>query len=164
MNIVLVEPEIPPNTGNIARTCAATGTVLHLVEPLGFSTSDRYLKRAGMDYWKFVEIRYYDGIEDFFEKNKDGNFYFASTKAPKSYDEVEYKDSDYLIFGKETKGLDEDLLRQNYEKCIRIPMADEARSLNLSNAAAIILYEALRQNDFKTLKKEGILRNEQQDS
>jgi len=161
MNIVLVEPEIPPNTGNIARTCAATGTMLHLVKPLGFSTEDRYLKRAGMDYWKFVNVKYYDGIEEFFDKNKAGNFYFASTKAPRSYAEVQYRPDDYLIFGKETKGLDETLLRENYEKCIRIPMAGETRSLNLSNAAAIILYEALRQNDFKTLKKEGKLIDEQ---
>jgi tRNA (cytidine/uridine-2'-O-)-methyltransferase len=161
MNIVLVEPEIPPNTGNIARTCAATGTVLHLIKPLGFSTADRYLKRAGMDYWKITEVRYYENLADFFFKNKGGNFYFASTKAPRSYDEVRYYDGDYFILGKETKGLDEGLLRANYDKCIRIPMAHEARSLNLSNAAAVILYEALRQNGFKTLKKEGKLSNEQ---
>jgi len=161
MNIVLVEPEIPPNTGNIARTCAATGTMLHLVKPLGFSTADRYLKRAGMDYWKFVTVKYYDSIEDFFDKNKDGNFYFASTKALRSYAEVQYLPNDYLIFGKETKGLDEVLLRENYDKCIRIPMAGEARSLNLSNAAAVILYEALRQNDFQALKKEGKLKDDQ---
>ena len=116
MNIVLVEPEIPPNTGNIARTCAATDTMLHLVKPLGFSTADRYLKRAGMDYWKFVTVKYYDCIEEFFDKNKGGNFYFASTKALRSYAEVQYMPNDYLIFGKETKGLDEALLRENYDK------------------------------------------------
>lgn len=160
MNIVLVEPEIPPNTGNIARTCAATGTALHLVKPLGFSTEDRYLKRAGMDYWKFVDVRYYDNLEDFYNKNENGNFYYASTKSPKSYDEVIYDKDDYIIFGKETKGLDEDLLRENYSRCIRIPMIDEARSLNLSNAAAVILFEALRQNEFKTLKKEGKLKDD----
>jgi len=160
MNIVLVEPEIPQNTGNIARTCAATGAVLHLVRPLGFSTADRYLKRAGMDYWKLVDVRYYDDLDDFFNKNANGNFFFASTKAPRSYSEAEFSDNDFFIFGKETKGLDESLLRDNYDKCIRIPMISEARSLNLSNAAAIILYEALRQNEYKTLKKKGKLTND----
>ncbi len=160
MNIVLVEPEIPQNTGNIARTCAATDTVLHLVRPLGFSTSDKYLKRAGMDYWNLVDVRYYDNLEDFFKKNVGGNFYYASTKSIKTYADIEYKNNDYVLFGKETKGLDEKLLRENYEKCIRIPMFKEARSLNLSNAAAIILYEALRQNEFKFLKKEGKLTDE----
>jgi tRNA (cytidine/uridine-2'-O-)-methyltransferase len=160
INIVLVEPEIPPNTGNIARTCAATGSTLHLVKPLGFSTEDRYLRRAGMDYWKFTDVIYYENLGEFFKKNSSGNFYFASTKAPRSYDEIEYKHGDYLIFGKETKGLDESLLKDNYDKCIRIPMIDEARSLNLSNAAAVILYEALRQNGFKTLIKEGKLSSE----
>jgi len=160
MNIVLVEPEIPQNTGNIARTCAATDTVLHLVRPLGFSTSDKYLKRAGMDYWKLVDVRYYDNLEDFFKKNIGGNFYYASTKSIKTYADIEYKNNDYVLFGKETKGLDEKLLRENYQKCIRIPMFKEARSLNLSNAAAIILYEALRQNEFKFLKKEGKLTDE----
>ena len=160
MNIVLVEPEIPQNTGNIARTCAATGAVLHLVRPLGFSTADRYLKRAGMDYWKLVDVRYYDDLNDFFNKNKDGNFYYASTKSKHSYDEVFYKKDDYLLFGKETKGLDEQLLKDNYDRCIRVPMVSESRSLNLSNAVAIILYEALRQNNFEALKKEGKLTNE----
>lgn len=164
MNIVLVEPEIPPNTGNIARTCAATGTGLHLVRPLGFSTADRYLKRAGMDYWKFVDVIYYDSLDDFFEKNKTGRFHFATTKAPRAYTEAEYKPDDFIIFGKETKGLDEGLLKSNYDKCIRIPMISEARSLNLSNSAAVILYEALRQNGFKSLLTEGKLSNEQQNS
>ena len=164
MNIVLVEPEIPQNTGNIARTCAATDTVLHLVRPLGFSTADRYLKRAGMDYWKLVDVRYYDNLDDFFNKNLLGNFYFASTKSEKSYSDIEYTMNDYIIFGKETKGLEEDLLRKNYERCIRIPMFKDARSLNLSNAVAIILYEALRQNEFKFLKKEGELTSEKQNN
>lgn len=161
MNIVLVEPEIPQNTGNIARTCAATGSVLHLVRPLGFSTADRYLKRAGMDYWKLVKVRYYDNLDDFFEKNKGGNFYFASTKSKKSYADFQYCNDDYLMFGKETKGLDEKLLKENYDKCIRIPMISGSRSLNLSNAVAVILYEALRQNDFESLKMEGKLTDEQ---
>lgn len=160
MNIVLVEPEIPQNTGNIARTCGATDTVLHLVRPLGFSTTDRYLKRAGMDYWKLVDVRYYDNLEDFFNKNKDGNFYYASTKSEKTYSDINYTMNDYFVFGKETKGLDEKLLRDNYDRCVRIPMYDDARSLNLSNAVAIILYEGLRQNDFKFLKKEGLLKYE----
>lgn len=164
MNIVLVEPEIPQNTGNIARTCAATGTALHLVRPLGFSTSDRYLKRAGMDYWKSVDVRYYDNLGDFFRQNSGGNFYYASTKAPRSYDEVDYLENDYLVFGKETKGLDEELLSKNYDKCIRIPMINSTRSLNLSNAAAVILYETLRQNNFYNLKKEGKLTNDTQNS
>lgn len=157
MNIVLVEPEIPQNTGNIARTCAATDTVLHLVRPLGFSTSDRYLKRAGMDYWKLVDVRYYDDLDDFFKKNPDGNYYFASTKSEKTYSDISFTDNDFVLFGKETKGLDESLLKENYDSCIRIPMFNEARSLNLSNAVAIILYEALRQNEFTFLKKEGKL-------
>ena len=160
MNIVLVEPEIPQNTGNIARTCAATDTVLHLVRPLGFSTSDRYLKRAGMDYWKLVDVRYYDNLDDFCNRNSLGNFYYASTKSEKSYSDIVYTMNDYIIFGKETKGLEENLLRNNYERCIRIPMFAEARSLNLSNAVAIILYESLRQNEFKFLKKEGKLTHE----
>lgn len=160
MNIVLVEPEIPQNTGNIARTCAATGTSLHLVRPLGFSTSDRYLKRAGMDYWKSVDVRYYENLDDFFRLNSGVNFYFATTKAPRSYDEVAFSENDFLVFGKETKGLDEVLLSKNYDRCIRIPMTGSTRSLNLSNAAAVILYEALRQNNFFSLKKEGELTND----
>jgi len=161
MNIVLVEPEIPQNTGNIARTCAATGTVLHLVRPLGFSTADRYLKRAGMDYWKLVDVRYYDNLDDFFIKNDGCNFYFASTKSKKTYDSIKFSENDFLLFGKETKGLDEKLLKANYDKCIRVPMISESRSLNLSNAVAVILYEALRQNNFNSLKMEGKLTDEQ---
>ncbi len=158
INIVLVEPEIPQNTGNIARTCAATGAVLHLVGPLGFSIEDRYLKRAGLDYWHLLEIHYYDSLEEFFLKNK-GTFFFSSTKAKNSYHEVAYTDNCYILFGKETKGLPEDLLKANYEKCIRIPMLDDIRSLNLSNSVAIVVYEALRQNGFKHMKLEGQLHN-----
>ncbi len=159
MNVVLVNPEIPQNTGNIARTCAATKTKLHLVKPLGFSTDDRYLKRAGLDYWSDVEILYYENIEEFFEKNNGGNFHYASTKASKSYESVKYMENDFLIFGKETKGLDEGLLRENYGKCVRIPMAEDSRSLNLSNSVAVILYEALRQQGFSSLKRRGELKN-----
>lgn len=157
LNIVLVEPEIPQNTGNIARTCAATGSRLHLVRPLGFQIDDKKLKRAGLDYWHMLDIVFYDDINDFFEKNKGGRFFFSTTKALHNHDEVEYKDGDYLVFGKETKGLDEALLKENPDTCIRIPMIDGARSLNLSNSVAIVLYEALRQNKFLALKKQGEL-------
>ncbi len=156
-NIVLVEPEIPQNTGNIARTCAATGSRLHLVRPLGFEIDDTKLKRAGLDYWHMLDITFYDGIDDFFEKNKGGRFFFSTTKALNNHDEVEYRDGDYLVFGKETKGLDESLLKDNPDTCIRIPMAEGARSLNLSNSVAIVVYEALRQNKFLALQKQGEL-------
>ena len=156
-NIVLVEPEIPQNTGNIARTCAATGSRLHLVRPLGFEIDDKKLKRAGLDYWHLLDITFYDDINDFFEKNKDGNFYFASTKSLYRHSDVNFKDNDYILFGKETKGLDEALLKKNKEKCIRIPMQGEARSLNLSNSVAIVIYEALRQNDYFDLETKGSL-------
>jgi len=160
MNIVLVEPEIPQNTGNIARTCAATNTKLHLIRPLGFSTNDKYLKRAGLDYWKYVDITYYDDIEEFFSINKkNSNMYFASTKSEKIYTEVSYDENSFILFGKETKGLDEKLLKDNYQNCIRIPMFDTIRSLNLANSVNIILYEALRQNNFKNLKYKGELTN-----
>ncbi|MFO7611190.1 MAG: tRNA (cytidine(34)-2'-O)-methyltransferase [Clostridia bacterium] len=155
MNVVLIEPEIPQNTGNIARTCAASTSVLHLVGPMGFSTDDRYLKRAGLDYWSQVDVRYYDSFDEVRAANPSSVFYFATTKAGKSYDEVEYGDDDFIVFGKETKGLDEMLLKSNADRCIRIPMAEKARSLNLSNSVAVIIYEALRQNCFKALKKEG---------
>lgn len=155
MNVVLVEPEIPPNTGNIARTCAGLGAVLHLVRPLGFSTSDRYLKRAGLDYWKYVDVRYYDSIEDLFQKNENSNFYFCTTKADKSYIDFQYCESDFFVFGKETKGLDEKLIKDNYDKCIRIPMNGNIRSLNLANSVAVILYEAARQIGFKDLVIKG---------
>lgn len=157
MNIVLVEPEIPQNTGNISRTCAATGCHLHLIKPLGFSLADKYLKRAGLDYWSLMTYTVYENFEDFLEKNPGANCYFASTKAAHSYCEVQYKPDDYLVFGRETKGLPEELLRNNYDRCIRIPMRQEARSLNLSNSVAIVLYEALRQLDFPGLMEEGKL-------
>ncbi len=156
INIVLVEPEIPQNTGNIARTCAATGARLHLVRPLGFEIDDKKLKRAGLDYWHMLDITFYDDLEDFFSKNK-GTFYYCTTKGRHRYDEPKYKDGDYLVFGKETKGLDETLLKANPDTCIRIPMTEWARSLNLSNSVAIIVYEALKQNDFFSLKSEGEL-------
>jgi len=157
LNVVLVEPEIPQNTGNIARTCAAVGARLHLVKPLGFSVEDKYLKRAGLDYWSLLDITYYENINDFFNKNPNGNFYYATTKAVNVYSEVTYPEDCFLVFGKETAGLPEELLKENKERCIRIPMVDEARSLNLSNSVAIVVYEALRQNEFKMLKKQGSL-------
>ena len=155
VNIVLVEPEIPQNTGNIVRTCAATGTRLHIVKPMGFEVDDKKLKRAGLDYWHFLNITYYENLDDFFEKNKGGRFFYLSSKAPASYTEAQFNDGDFLLFGKETKGLPEKLLMDNPERCIRIPMISSARCLNLSNAVAIVLYEALRQNDFKSLTKES---------
>ena len=156
-NIVLVEPEIPQNTGNIARTCAATGSKLHIIKPMGFEIDDKKLKRAGLDYWHLLGVRYYEGIEDFFDKNPDANCYYSTTKAPNTYSDVKYSDGDYIFFGKETKGLPEELLYKNEKKCIRIPMINEARSLNLSNAVAIVVYEALRQNSFFELKNKGEL-------
>ena len=156
IQIVLVEPEIPQNTGNIARTCAATGARLHLVGPLGFKIDDAKLKRAGLDYWYLLDITYYDNLNDFFAKNK-GEFYFASTKAKHIYSDVTYPDGAYLFFGKETKGLPEALLAENYDRAIRIPMIDEARSLNLSNSVAIVVYEALRQQGFPNMLTEGHL-------
>lgn len=144
-NIVLVEPEIPQNTGNIVRTCAATGCRLHLVRPLGFEVSDKYLKRAGLDYWHFVDITYYDSVDELFEKNPNGKFYFFSTKAAKAHSDVQYREGDFLVFGKETKGLPEPLLAAHYNDAVRIPMIGEIRSLNLSNSVAIAVYEAWRQ-------------------
>jgi len=155
LNVVLVEPEIPQNTGNIARTCAATGTKLHLVRPLGFSVEDRYLKRAGLDYWDKLEIYYYDSFQEVMDKYPQHDFYFATTKAPRVYTDVSYSNDCFIVFGKETAGLPEDLLLSHLENCIRIPMRDEIRSLNLSNSVAIVLYEALRQNNFQGLKQEG---------
>lgn len=156
-NIVMVEPEIPQNTGNVARTCAVTGARLHLVGPMGFEIDDKKLKRAGLDYWHTLDISMYESIDEFFEKNKGGNFYFASTKSLNRYCDVDFKDGDYILFGKETKGLDEELLKNNKDKCIRIPMGNNQRSLNLSNSVAIIVYEALRQNDFFDLETQGTL-------
>ena len=159
LNIVMVEPEIPQNTGNVARTCAATGARLHLVGPMGFTPDDKKLKRAGLDYWYLLDITYYDSLEDFFKKNPDGNFFYFSTKAQHRHTDVKYPDNTYLVFGKETAGLPEKLLFENSDKCVRIPMIDEARSLNLSNAVAIGVYEALRQWDFPKLLESGELRN-----
>ena len=159
LNIVLVEPEIPQNTGNIARTCAATGARLHLVEPMGFKVDDKKLKRAGLDYWYLLDITYYKNLDDFFEKNKEGAFFYFSTKADKVYSEIEYPDKAYLVFGKETKGLPEDLLYKNHDTTVRIPMIDDARSLNLSNSAAIGVYEVLRQWGYPSLQQKGHLRD-----
>ncbi len=157
LNVVLVEPEIPQNTGNIARTCAATGAKLHIIKPMGFEIDDRKLKRAGLDYWHLLGVRYYDGLSEFFEKNPGARCFFASTKAINTYSDVKYCDGDYIFFGKETKGLPEELLYKNEKSCIRIPMINEARSLNLSNAVAIVVYEALRQNSFFELQSKGQL-------
>lgn len=162
-NIVLVNPEIPQNTGNIARTCAATGAVLHLIEPLGFSLSDKYLRRAGLDYWKMMKYITYSGMEDFLEKNPNANMYFTSKKGARHYHQVEYHDGDYLVFGRESCGLPEDLLEKKYDRCIRIPMQSGARSLNLSNSVAIVLYEALRQTGFPNLQEEGSLTGREED-
>lgn len=156
MNIVLLEPEIPQNTGNIVRTCAATGTVLHLIEPLGFEISDKQLKRAGLDYWGECDIRIYKSLAEFYQKNA-GEYFYASTKAAHRYDEMSYPENAYIFFGKETKGLPEDLLRDNFSRAVRIPMADDIRSLNLANSVAVVLYEALRQHNFKGLKEFGKL-------
>lgn len=155
INIVLLEPEIPANTGNIGRSCVATGARLHLIKPLGFDTSDKAVKKSGLDYWHRLDVTEYENIEDFFEKNKDGNFYFATTKSEKTYADVTYKSPAYIIFGKESAGLPEELILKNPDTSVRIPMVETARSLNLSNAAAIILYEALRQNNFNELLSES---------
>ena len=159
LNIVLVEPQIPQNTGNIARTCAATGARLHLVEPMGFRVDNAKLKRAGLDYWHLLDITYYENLDDFFKKNKDGNFFYFSTKATKIYSEVNYPDNCYLVFGKETAGLPEELLYENPENCVRLPMINNssARSLNLSNSVAIGAYEVLRQWNFPELLCKGKL-------
>ena len=157
MHIVLYQPEIPQNTGNIARTCAATGAMLHLIRPLGFSLDDRYLKRAGLDYWHMMRYQVYDSFEELLEKYPQHRMYFLSTKAPKSYTEPVYGPEDFLVFGCETKGLPESLLQRVYDRCVRIPMVPDARSLNLSNSVAIVLYEALRQQGFTGLKSEGSL-------
>ena len=157
LNIVLVNPEIPQNTGNIARTCAATGAVLHLIEPLGFSLADKYLRRAGLDYWHLMTYYTYPSLEDFLAKHPQAVMHFASTKAPRGYHEAAYRDGDYLVFGCETRGLPEKLLERVYDRCVRIPMRPEARSLNLSNSVAVVLYEALRQTGFPSLSAQGAL-------
>ncbi len=159
LNIVLIEPEIPQNTGNIARTCAATGARLHLVEPMGFRIDDKKLKRAGLDYWHLLDITYYSSTEDFFSKNLNSNFYYFSTKAKHIYSEINYPEKVYIVFGKETAGLPEKLLHDNPETTVRIPMISDARSLNLSNSVAIGVYEVLRQWNFPALQEHGELRN-----
>lgn len=157
MHIVLVHPEIPQNTGNIARTCAATGAMLHLVEPLGFRLEDRYLKRAGLDYWHLMTLKVHPSLEQFLGEYPDAVLRLATTKAPRDYCAVHYGPDDFLVFGRETKGLDEEFLARNYEKCVRIPMVAGARSLNLANSVAVVLYEALRQQGFPGLQGEGKL-------
>ena len=159
LNIVLHAPEIPANTGNIGRTCVATGTRLHLIEPLGFSLSEKALKRAGMDYWKDLDVTTYLDFEDFLEKNPGAKIYYATTKAPQTYTDVHYEEDCYIMFGKESAGIPEDILVNNQETCVRIPMIGDIRSLNLSNSVAIVLYEALRQNNFDHMNLEGHLRN-----
>lgn len=156
-NIVLVEPEIPQNTGNIARTCAATGCRLHLVRPLGFEVSDKYLKRAGLDYWQFVDVCYYDGTEELFSKYPGARYWFFSTKAAKVHSAVRYEEGDFLVFGKETRGLPEDLLAAHYDSCVRLPMLGGIRSLNLSNSVAVAVYEAWRQCGYDGGALEGRL-------
>jgi len=155
LNIVLVQPEIPANTGNIARTCAATGCVLHLVKPLGFDISDKAVKRAGLDYWHLVDVRVYENLEDFFQKTGAKDLWLLSTKAPRAYTQAAFHDGCWLFFGKETKGLPEELLAKHPDRCLRIPMRAEARSLNLGNSVALVTYEALRQLDFPMLLEQG---------
>ena len=158
LNIVLHEPEIPQNCGNIARTCAATGSTLHLIRPLGFDISEKAVRRAGLDYWHLVNVRVYDDLADFFAKNDVKQLWCLSTKAPRAYTEAQFSDGCYLLFGKETKGLPEDFLEAHKACCVRLPMRAEARSLNLSNAVAITVYEALRQLDFPGLQDHGKMR------
>ena len=159
LNIVLFEPEIPQNTGNIGRTCVATNTRLHLIEPLGFRLNDKTLKRAGMDYWSDLDVTRYDDFNDFMERNPGAKIYMATTKAPNVYTEVNYEPDCYIMFGKESAGIPESILVNNQETCIRIPMNPEIRSLNLSNSVAVVLYEALRQNNFVGMETEGQLRD-----
>ena len=158
LNIVMVEPEIPQNTGNVARTCAATGARLHLVGPMGLKIDDKKLKRAGLDYWQYLDISYYDSLDEFFQKN-DGQFFYFTTKGRHVHSDVSYPDNCYLLFGKETKGLPEELLIKHPESCVRIPMGDEIRSLNLSNSVAIATYEVLRQWNYPSLQNFGQLHN-----
>ncbi len=157
MNIVLHQPEIPANTGNIGRTCVATGSVLHLIEPLGFRLGEKEIKRAGMDYWQLLDVRRYINFADFLEKNPNARIWMATTKAKQTYTQAEYGPDDYLMFGKESAGIPEELLVGYEESCIRIPMLPQIRSLNLSNAVSVVLYEALRQNDFRGMSTRGEL-------
>lgn len=156
LNIVLVEPQIPQNTGNISRTCAVTGARLHMIRPLGFEVTDKNLKRAGLDYWDKLDITYYDNLDDFFSKN-NGEYFYFTTKGKKVYSEISYPDNAYIFFGREDKGLPEELLFKNKERCVRVPMRTDLRSLNLSNTVAIATYEILRQWDFPDLAREGNL-------
>ncbi len=158
-NVVLVEPEIPQNTGNIVRTCAATGCALHLVRPLGFEVTDKYLKRAGLDYWSEAQIFYYDSFEELKAKFPASAFYYFTTKALNVYSEARFKKGDFMVFGKETKGLPEELLKQNKESCLRLPMLGDIRSLNLSNSVAVAVYEGLRQLSFDGFNLKGSLHN-----
>ncbi|MEE6450286.1 tRNA (uridine(34)/cytosine(34)/5-carboxymethylaminomethyluridine(34)-2'-O)-methyltransferase TrmL [Gottfriedia acidiceleris] len=156
IHVVLYQPQIPANTGNIARTCAGTDTSLHLIRPLGFSTDDKMLKRAGLDYWEHVDIHYHDSLDDLFDQYKDGKFYFITKFGEKTYSNFDYTNLDeeiFFVFGRETTGLPKELIEKNMETCLRIPMTDHIRSLNLSNTAAILIYEALRQQDFRELLK-----------
>ena len=155
VNIVLVEPEIPQNCGNIARTCAATRSRLHLVEPLGFDISEKAVKRAGLDYWPMVDLTVYPGLDELFERNPDMDLWLATTKAPRDYSQARFRDGCWLFFGKETAGLPEWFRRSHYDRCVRIPMRPDARSLNLSNSVAILTYEALKQQGFPGLSGEG---------
>ena len=157
MNIVLFEPEMPMNTGNIGRTCVATNTRLHLIEPLGFKLNEKAVKRAGLDYWDKLDVTVYSDFQDFLDRNPGAKIYMATTKAPKTYTEVQYEPDCYIMFGKESAGIPEELLLENQERAIRIPMLGDTRSLNLSNSVAIVLYEALRQNDFPGMRLEGHL-------
>ncbi|MBP5245283.1 MAG: tRNA (uridine(34)/cytosine(34)/5-carboxymethylaminomethyluridine(34)-2'-O)-methyltransferase TrmL [Clostridia bacterium] len=157
IGIVLLEPEIPQNTGNIARTCAATGASLHLIKPLGFEITDAKLKRAGLDYWRFLDVNYYENFEDFLQKTKGSEYFFFSTKAPRAYTEIQYPDDCFLVFGKETAGIPEEILKKYLDRCVRIPMRGNLRSLNLSNSAAIAVYEVLRQRNFENLEEKGFL-------
>jgi tRNA (cytidine/uridine-2'-O-)-methyltransferase len=155
LHVVLFQPEIPANTGNIARTCAATDTTLHLIRPLGFSTDDKMLKRAGLDYWPFVNIVYYDSLDEFFEKNQGGEFFYLTKYGEKPHTAYDYSDRNrdyYFVFGRETSGLPKELIENNKERCLRIPMNENVRSLNLSNTAAILVYEALRQQGYPNLR------------
>ncbi len=157
MHIVLHQPEIPANTGNIGRTCVATGTSLHLIEPLGFRLDEKSIKRSGMDYWEHLNVTRYINYNEFLEKNPGAKIWYATTKARRSYTEVSFGENDYIMFGKESAGIPEEILVDNEETCIRIPMLPEIRSLNLSNSVAIVLYEALRQNEFKSMERTGKL-------
>ena len=164
LNIVLFEPEIPANTGNIGRTCVATGTRLHLIEPLGFRLNEKSIKRAGMDYWEHLDVTRYINFEDFLEKNPGAKIYMATTKGQHAYTEVNYEPDCYIMFGKESAGIPEEILVDHKETCIRIPMVGDIRSLNLGNSVAIVLYEALRQNNFENMTKEGHLHRLEWDS